>query len=271
MLITTDFINTKYKRYRPRFRRYPSGPLTSIYGSIATWLLLYMNYDSCNRSLQFFGFYRYVLPHNLRVFPMGPLPDTKNCGLRMRRECRERFPRHRFQRKLLVSDPDMHHGTCVTHVPWCMSGSLNRGGGGKRSRHSRRMRNSQFYVSGKRPMKQVLVSRHYSIWFNCSFLISTLLRIVRFVWRRRERDTFASKSTISNKNLFYTLPSNVRNVKMTHEILRRETVGGILFILEWIEWHVITFPVFVSIGCRNTDLMSPTLKCTVLQGWKSYI
>ena len=24
-----------------------------------------------------------------------------------------------------VSDPDMHHGTCVTHVPWCMPGSLN--------------------------------------------------------------------------------------------------------------------------------------------------
>ena len=23
---------------------------------------------------------------------MGLLPDTKNCGLRMRRECRERFP-----------------------------------------------------------------------------------------------------------------------------------------------------------------------------------
>ena len=22
-----------------------------------------------------------------------------------------------------VSDPDMHHGTCVTHVPWCMPGS----------------------------------------------------------------------------------------------------------------------------------------------------
>ena len=26
-----------------------------------------------------------------------------------------------------VSDPDMHHGTCVTHVPWCMPGSLNSG------------------------------------------------------------------------------------------------------------------------------------------------
>ena len=39
------------------------------------------------------------------------------------------FPRRRIQRKLLVSDPGMHHGTCVTHVPWCMSGSLTRSGG----------------------------------------------------------------------------------------------------------------------------------------------
>ena len=43
---------------------------------------------------------------------MGLLPDTQNCGLRMRRECRERFPK-----PPLVSDSDMHHGTCVTHVP----------------------------------------------------------------------------------------------------------------------------------------------------------
>ena len=26
-----------------------------------------------------------------------------------------------------VSDPDLHHGTCVTHVPWCMPGSLTSG------------------------------------------------------------------------------------------------------------------------------------------------
>ena len=47
----------------------------------------------------------------------------------MGQEYRERFPRHRFQRKPLVSDPDMHHGTCVKLVPWWMSGSLTRGGG----------------------------------------------------------------------------------------------------------------------------------------------
>ena len=60
---------------------------------------------------------------------MGLLPDTQNCGLCMRWECRERFHHHRLQRKPLVSDPGSHHGTCVTHVPWCMSGSLTRGGG----------------------------------------------------------------------------------------------------------------------------------------------
>ena len=52
------------------------------------------------------------------------------------------------------SDPHMHHGTCVTHIPWCMPGSLTSGFLWSRwrekfSRHSRRMRNAQFYVSGK--------------------------------------------------------------------------------------------------------------------------
>ena len=69
----------------------------------------------------------------------------------MRREYRERFLRHRG------FDPDMHHDTSVTHVPWCMPGSLTSGflwsqWRGKCSRYSRRMRNPQFYVSGKRSM-----------------------------------------------------------------------------------------------------------------------
>ena len=54
-----------------------------------------------------------------------------------------------------VSDPDMHHGMCITHVLWCMLGLLTSGflwsqWQGKHSRHS--WRNPQFYVSGKRPM-----------------------------------------------------------------------------------------------------------------------
>ena len=57
-----------------------------------------------------------------------------------------------------VSDPGMHHGTCMRKVPWWMPRSLTSSFllsrlRGKRSRYSRRMRNSQFHVSGKRPMK----------------------------------------------------------------------------------------------------------------------
>ena len=75
-----------------------------------------------------------------------------------------------------VSDPDMHRGTCVTHVPWCMPGSVTSGflwsrWRGKRSRHSRRMRNPQLYVSGKRPI------RCQAINSNCRvFVINLSLR-----------------------------------------------------------------------------------------------
>ena len=60
-----------------------------------------------------------------------------------------------------TSDPDMHHCTCVTHVLWCMPGSLTSGflwsrWRGECFRHSRCMRNSQFYVSCKRLMVSVV-------------------------------------------------------------------------------------------------------------------
>ena len=67
----------------------------------------------------------------------------------MRRECRERFPR-----PPQVSDPDMHHGTCVTHVPWCMPGLLTSGflwswWRGKHSWYSWRMPMSSKIYSSK--------------------------------------------------------------------------------------------------------------------------
>ena len=54
------------------------------------------------------------------------LPDTQNCGLCMHLECRERFLRHRLQRKPLAR--------AVMHV-----GIANPRWQGKRSRHSRRI------------------------------------------------------------------------------------------------------------------------------------
>ena len=40
----------------------------------------------------------------------------------MRWECRERF-----SRPPRVSKPDMHHGTCIMYIPWCMPRSLISG------------------------------------------------------------------------------------------------------------------------------------------------
>ena len=48
--------------------------------------------------------------------PIGLLPNTQNCGLPTQRIFF--FPPPR------VNDPGMHHGTCVTHVLWCIPGSL---------------------------------------------------------------------------------------------------------------------------------------------------
>ena len=75
----------------------------------------------------------------------------------MCRECRERFHRHWLQRNPQFSDPAMHHGTCVTHVPWCTSGSLTCGGGENvPGIPGTSATNPQFYISGKWPMQPVI-------------------------------------------------------------------------------------------------------------------
>ena len=85
-----------------------------------------------------------------------------------------------------VSDSDIHHGTCVTHVPWCMPWSLTSGflwgrRQGKRSWHSRRMRNPQFCVSGKRPMlsayivQNITCRRHVEV--SCELVVCLLINL----------------------------------------------------------------------------------------------
>ena len=78
-----------------------------------------------------------------------------------------------------VSDSDMHNGTCITHVPWCMPGPLTIGflwnqWRGKRSRHSRRMRNPPLCVSGKRLMHQSLVNRNIACIFHKRVFLSSM-------------------------------------------------------------------------------------------------
>ena len=74
----------------------------------------------------------------------------------MRRECQERFPRHRrwaIPTCITARASRTCRDACRDRQ---LSVSFEIGGGGKRSRHSRRMRNLQFYVSGKRPMEDCM-------------------------------------------------------------------------------------------------------------------
>ena len=108
------------------------------------------------------------VPPGVKTGSKGLLPDMQNCGLRMRRECRERFPRHRLQRKPLVSDPAMYHDTCVTHVPWCISGFLTRGGGEnvRAIPGACATRNFTYLVRG--PLKQETPRS----WLDCTWTVS---------------------------------------------------------------------------------------------------
>ena len=53
---------------------------------------------------------------------------------------------------LLVSDPGMHHGMCMRHVMWCMSGSLTRVGRESVPGISSACTTRNFHVSGKVPI-----------------------------------------------------------------------------------------------------------------------
>ena len=81
------------------------------------------------------------------------------------------FPATDFQRNPLVSDPGMHHGTCVTYVPCCMSGSLTRGGGenvptGEFPAQRPMTRNFTYLARG--PWRSVMcqcTTSWYHVWF----------------------------------------------------------------------------------------------------------
>ena len=95
-----------------------------------------------------------------------------------------------------VSDTDMHRGTCGTHMLWCMPGSLTSGflwsrWRGNRSRHFRRMRNAQFYGSGKRPFVPPFYTTSMTSTFSLYIVIVSALC------------SFPTFSTCQHSNLCY--------------------------------------------------------------------
>ena len=82
----------------------------------------------------------------------------------MYRECGQYFHRNQLQRTPLVRDPGMHHGTCVTHVLWCMSGSLTRSGGENVPGITGACANRNFTYLAKRPQNTTFHDWSTRLW-----------------------------------------------------------------------------------------------------------
>ena len=120
------------------------------------------------------------------------------------------FPRRRFQRKPIVSDPGMHHGTCVTHVPWCMSGSLTRGGG-----------------ENVRGIPGACAPAILRIWQEAHMAVentSMILAVIRgrgWLWIKRRQVVFRWCKRYSNTDIFHYIYAEIhknRNSSTTFHI-----------------------------------------------------
>ena len=110
----------------------------------------------------------------------------------MRRECRERFPRHRrLAIPTCITARESHtcRDACRDRLT---SGFLWNRWWGKRSRHSRRMRNPQSHVSGKWPighkkddriLRAFTWKRNGSIWPNFYPFSDSLPNLLESEWR----------------------------------------------------------------------------------------
>ena len=122
--IISGYLHTQYCLYR-RF----VGKISRVYRTMTAKDTVIQNFPNRAKKMTAAVTCPEKITFHLNKFSMCLLSDTHNCRLCKRHECRESFLCHRFKRKPLVSDPDMHHGMCVTKVPWCISGSLTHGGG----------------------------------------------------------------------------------------------------------------------------------------------
>ena len=88
------------------------------------------------------------------IYPWASYQLRKIAGCACAGNVGSVFPRRRFQRKPQVSDPSMHHGTCV-HARAVMHGGIAYPRWrGKRSRHSRRTRTRNFTYLARGPLRR---------------------------------------------------------------------------------------------------------------------
>ena len=120
-----------------------------------------------------------------RPGPWAPYQIRKIVGCAYAGNAEDVFP------TTAVSKPDMHHNTCVTRVTWCIPGSLTSGflWSWWRGKRSRRMRNPQICVSGKKPI--VVIFSLFFLWHTFAAVIdghgAVSYQVLYYVLGRRVR------------------------------------------------------------------------------------
>ena len=163
----------------------------------------------------------------------------------MHPECQERFPRHRgLAKPTCITAYACRDTRSVMHLGSLASGFLWSRWRGKRSRHSRGMRNSQLYVSVKRPMErsktQVTTTSHIYL---------RIVRIPTFHIVEERKDNHNSSHTTGLR--FLTL------LCMMHGILCEETTLHIVYsiilsmdeFVQYFETLLIALLVCALIAC----------------------
>ena len=94
---------------------------------IRTYDLLYLRTVECDLFRYNWNDWLITQSHIIGAFAVCLYVAWASCQIRKLRVAHAPEMPGTFSPPPGVRDPDMHHGTCVTHVPRCMPGSLTNG------------------------------------------------------------------------------------------------------------------------------------------------
>ena len=131
MRFAIDFHSWLRHSWKLLANRLTRDPKIVIHGN--SCIILYIKHIE-DWSIQFYFFDTFYLQASKLCGSYDPLCDVvpsmvtwASCQIRKIMDCACAGRPGTFSRPPLVSDPDMHHGTCVAHVPWRMPGSQTSG------------------------------------------------------------------------------------------------------------------------------------------------
>ena len=180
----------------------------------------------------------------------------KIAGCACARNAGNVFPTRRLQRKPPVSDPGMHHGTCVTHVPWCMSGSLTCAGRENVPGIPQRMRTRNFTYLARGPSYNFHYRSRWtvklsSLWYSNVFEKCHMICVILRDWYPRLGVSNYGWINFEHWNWYFSLASN------------KSTCMGLSYVLQIWDYYSIV----VSVQIFRECIQSVRISCIKWWNW----